>query len=91
MGHQDHVIEGALVLVLTRGYHYVGRIASVTALRLVLVDATLFVDVGQIDQAVSGKWGGDAHGRQVGDVDLYRPGCDCIRYTGALPTRPIGD
>jgi hypothetical protein len=89
--YQDHVVEGALVLVLTRGYHFVGRIVLVTALRLVLVDATMFVDVGQIDLAVKGEWDGNAHGRQVGDADLYRPSCDILRFRGALPKAPIGN
>jgi hypothetical protein len=87
---EDHVVVGKNVLILTRGYHYVGKIAYVNALRIVLSQATLFVDVGQIDNAVAGKWDGDAKGRQIGNVDLLRPNCDTLNYRGDLPNRAIG-
>jgi hypothetical protein len=89
----DPFTVGAKVLVLTRGYHWVGEIAAITALSVVLVKATCFVDIGQLDNAFIGKWDADAHGRQVPlrqAVSLFRSSADLIEWPHALPTKAIG-
>lgn len=90
---KSHLHVGQTVMVLTRGYHWVGRIASVTALQLVLVQTTCFVNIGQLDAALSGRWDDRAKGRQsppLAPVAIYRPGSEVIDWPYELPSRPIG-
>ena len=87
----DPLQPGRNVLVLTRGYHWVGRLVSVSPLRILLADATMFVDVGQIDIACRGEFVGEAHGRQVGTVSLPATGADVIDWPHTLPTKAIGE
>lgn len=88
-----HCRAGQTVLVLTRGYHWVGRIAAATALQLVIVEATCFVDLGQIADAMAGHFSSEARGRQVPPrqpVAIYRPGSEVIDWPYTLPTKAIG-
>ena len=90
----NHVKVGQNVMILTRGYHWVGEIAFVSALKIILVKATMFVNIGQIDSAMAGKFDDRAHGRQIPPnqpVEIFRPSADIIDWPHTLPTKAIGD
>ena len=58
-------------IVLTRGYHYVGRLVHMTALQIILDRATIFVDIGQLDAVFEGR-PREAHGRPIPEGSYAR-------------------
>ena len=84
--------EGNTVLVLTPSYHWVGRIVGVTPFTLILDDAMMFVEVGQIEDACQGRWR-NAHGDPIPSGQLVEvprpPSSQVIEYRGELPRERI--
>ncbi len=86
-------VVGKAYLLLTRGYHWTGRLIASTALEYVLDDACCFVDVGQLDGAFVGQWSSEARGRPVPSgqlVRITRLGTELVDYSGELPRDAIG-
>jgi len=84
---------GKPYLLLTRGYHWTGRLVAATALEYVLDEACCFIDVGQLDGAFVGSWSSEARGRPVPSgqhVRITRLGTELIDYAGELPRHAIG-
>ena len=80
------------VLVLTSSYHWTGRIVDMDAFSLVLGDAMMFVEVGQIEDAAQGKWS-NAHGDPIPSGQFVAvprpPNAQVIDYRGELPRKRL--
>lgn len=91
MNTKDPCRVGNEVIVLTTSYHWTGRIVEATPFALVLEDAAMFVDIGQIGDAQHGNF----KGANCDPLDGYHkvpapPASQVIDYLGEkLPRKRL--
>jgi hypothetical protein len=83
---------GNSVIVLTPSYHWTGKIVEMHALSLVLEDAMMFVEIGQIADACKGEFQ-NAHGDPIPDGQRVAvpspPSSQVIDFVGDLPRKRL--
>jgi hypothetical protein len=84
---------GANVIVLTGSYHWTGRLIENRRVDLVLDDAMVFVEIGQIESAIRGEFVG-AHGDPIPSGHLTEvpgplAGGQIIPMSGPLPRKQL--
>lgn len=79
---------GNKVIVLTPSYHWSGKIVELNAFSLVLEEAMMFVELGNVEDACQGKFS-NAHGDPIPDGQYVSvpspPSSQVIDFKGNLP------